>query len=245
MTVSDVLVDLKKFDSQSLADPIEEIDYGTTTPRFYANIGKGVGSPCINSFAHGADTRYFIRQPANSSSNRHEVPPLAAYTDLDLSIGETNGNTESAGETVGKSFHPPTWPDPQAMTAKITPEDYPFDALPDAIRAAFEEVAGFVKAPLPLVAGTALGALSPAAQSIADIERADRLIGPVGSFLLSIADSGERTTTCDSFFTNAAKEYEAAQRKAALPDIQQHKADIEAWDARRRGVLEKIRQLEL
>lgn len=42
------------------------------------------------------------------------------------------------------------WAEPQSLTAKYEPEPYPLDALPDTIRAAVEEVAGFVKAPLPM-----------------------------------------------------------------------------------------------
>lgn len=44
-----------------------------------------------------------------------------------------------------------TWPDPQPLAAKVDPEPYPLDALPLPIRAAVEEVAGFVKAPVPMV----------------------------------------------------------------------------------------------
>ncbi|PIV88684.1 MAG: hypothetical protein COW48_04715, partial [Hydrogenophilales bacterium CG17_big_fil_post_rev_8_21_14_2_50_63_12] len=50
------------------------------------------------------------------------------------------------------------WPEPQPLSAKVEPEPYPVDALPDTIRAAVEEVAGFVKAPLPMVASSALAA---------------------------------------------------------------------------------------
>jgi putative DNA primase/helicase len=70
------------------------------------------------------------------------------------------------------------WPKPQPLTAKIEPETYPVDALPDVIRDAAEEVAGFIKAPFPLVAGSALGALSLAIQAHCDIKRAERLTGP-------------------------------------------------------------------
>lgn len=92
------------------------------------------------------------------------------------------------------------WPEPQPLTAKIEPKPYPLDALPDTIRAAVEEVQGFVKAPIPLVASSALAALSLACQAHVDVKRAEKLQGPVGLFLLTIADSGERKSTCDSFW---------------------------------------------
>ncbi|BBL59334.1 DUF3987 domain-containing protein [Methylomonas koyamae] len=135
--------------------------------------------------------------------------------------------------------HP--WPKPQPLTAKIEPEAYPLDALPDTIREAVEEVAAFVKAPLPLVAGSALGALSLAIQAHCDIKRAERLSGPVGLFMLSIADSGERKTTCDGFFTSAIRQYEAEQAELAAPLLKDYAAELSAWTAEREGLLAAIK----
>lgn len=84
--------------------------------------------------------------------------------------------------------------------------------LPEPIRAAVEEVAGFVKAPLPMVASSALAALSLAIQAHVDVSRAARLQGPAGLFLLTIADSGERKSTCDGFFTKPIRETSRPRR---------------------------------
>jgi putative DNA primase/helicase len=133
------------------------------------------------------------------------------------------------------------WPKPQPLTAKIEPEVYPIEALPDVIREAVEEVAGFVKCPLPLVASSALGALSLAIQTHVDIKRAERLTGPVGLFMLSIADSGERKTTCDAFFTSSIRQYEAEQAESAAPILKDHAAALAAWNAERDGILLAIK----
>lgn len=53
-----------------------------------------------------------------------------------------------------------TWPEPQPLAASVGTEPYPLDALPAVVRAAVEEVQGFIKAPVPLVASSALAALS-------------------------------------------------------------------------------------
>lgn len=135
------------------------------------------------------------------------------------------------------------WPVPQALAVKVEPEPYPIDALPDTVRAAVEEVAGFVKAPLPMVASSALAALSLAIQAHADAKRAEKLHGPVGLFLLTIADSGERKSTCDGFFTLPIRDYEAAQAESASPLLKDYRAASEAWEAKRGGVKETIRQL--
>ncbi|MFQ5643987.1 MAG: DUF3987 domain-containing protein [Thiogranum sp.] len=136
-----------------------------------------------------------------------------------------------------------TWPAPLPLIAKIDPEAYPLDALPDTLRAAVEEVHAFTKAPVSLVASSALAALSLAMQALADVKRAEKLTGPVGLFLLTIADSGERKSTCDGFFMQAIRDYEAMQAEDAKPLLKDHKAAMEAWEAKRGGIKEKIRAL--
>ena len=149
-----------------------------------------------------------------------------------------DGDKVRPGDSEGNG-----WPDPQPLAAKVEPEPYPLDALPLPIRAAVEEVAGFVKAPVPMVASSALAALSLAIQAHADAKRPEKLHGPVGLFILTIADSGERKSTCDGFFTKTISDYEEAQAEAAKPVLKDHRAAIEAWEAKRGGVKEKIRQL--
>jgi putative DNA primase/helicase len=155
--------------------------------------------------------------------------------------GEPQSDEEnSAPERVSESRE---WPEPQPLTAKVEPEPYPLDALPDTMRAAVEEVADFVKAPWPLVVSSALSTLSLAIQAHFDAKRAEKLQGPVGLFLLTIADSGERKSTCDGFFTKPIRDYEEAQAEAAKPILKDHRAKVEAWEAKRSGIKDKIRQL--
>ncbi len=166
-------------------------------------------------------------------------PGMTDFNDMAVTIGK-----DAVKRTIQSASAAGTlWPEPQPLTASHAPEPYPLDALPDTVRAAVEEVAGFVKAPLPMVASSALAALSLAIQAHVDIKRAEKLHGPTGLFLLTIADSGERKSTCDGFFTKAIRDYEAEQTEAAKPVLKRHKADIEAWEAKRSGIKDKIRHL--
>lgn len=133
------------------------------------------------------------------------------------------------------------WLEPQPLTAKADPEPYPLDALPDTIRAAVSEVADFVRAPIPLVVSSALSALSLTCQGYGDIKRAERLSGPSGLFFLSIADSGERKSTCDGFFTSAIRSHQEERAEALKPEIERNKAAIAAWVARRDGLVNAIK----
>lgn len=134
------------------------------------------------------------------------------------------------------------WPEPQHLTDKIVPETYPIEALPETIRLAIEEVQAFVKAPFPLVASSAIGALSLAAQGLINVQRAEKLISPVSLFLLTIADSGERKTTCDVFFTKVMREYEQEQAEAMKPELERYQAELDAWTAERDGLLSAIKE---
>ncbi|MCU7803802.1 MAG: DUF3987 domain-containing protein [Candidatus Thiodiazotropha sp. (ex Lucinoma borealis)] len=138
--------------------------------------------------------------------------------------------------------HENGWPNPLPLTAKIEPEPYPLDALPDTLRAAVEEVFAFTKAPIPLVASSALAAISLAAQAYADVKRAEKLSGPVGLFLITIADSGERKSTCEGFFMQAIRDYEANQAEQAKPLIKDYKAEMDVWEAKHGGIKNKIRE---
>lgn len=168
---------------------------------------------------------------------------MAAARGMDAVRDAINNATAPDDGGPGNAPAGETWPDPQPLAAKVEAEPYPVDALPDTIRAAVEEVQGFTKAPVPLVASSALAALSLSIQAHADAKRAEKLTGPVSLFLLTIADSGERKSTCDGFFTKAIRDYEETQAELAKPTLKDHKAAIEVWESKRGGIKEKIRQL--
>ena len=134
------------------------------------------------------------------------------------------------------------WADPQPLVAAFESEPYPIDALPPVIQAAVAEVQGFTKAPVPLVASSAVAAVSLAVQAYVDVERSAGLTGPVSLFLLSIAESGERKSTCDRFFTAAIREYERESNEASKPELSQYSADHKIWESKRAGLGDAIKR---
>ena len=79
-------------------------------------------------------------------------------------------------------------------------------------------------------------------QWVADVQRDSRLSAQVSLFVVVIADSGERKTTCEGFFMRAIRDYEDAQAEAAQPDISRHRAEQGAWEAKANSVKDRIRQ---
>ena len=135
------------------------------------------------------------------------------------------------------------WTEPQPFSVTTEPQPYPIDALPDGIRAAVEELAKFVQAPIPMIASSSLAALSIAAQAHVDVARSERLHGPTGLFLLTIADSGERKSSVDGHFTKAIERYELEQANLAKPKVKDYEAELQVWKAKNEGIKDKIRQL--
>lgn len=187
----------------------------------------------------------------NKLTDFNNMAILSGLNDVNLAIDAAKSEEQSVDAARYNSSHwanssntnTQAWPMPQPLTEKIEAELYPMDALPDSIRAAVKEVGGFVKAPVSLVATSAIAAVSLVIQAHYDVERASNLHSPVSIFTLVIAESGERKTTCDKYFMKAIRDHETAQIKATKPLVKDYNAAFEAWEAKRNGIKDKIRQL--
>lgn len=113
--------------------------------------------------------------------------------------------------------------------------DYPVEAL-GPLREAVEGVQGMTQAPVAIPAGSALAVASLAVQGFADV---DTLGGsrPLSLYLLTIAASGERKSSCDGPLMSALRGHEADQAKAQAKEMTQWQADFAIHDARKKGIL--------
>ena len=70
------------------------------------------------------------------------------------------------------------------------------------------EVEEKTKAPLALIATTALAASAAAVQLAFDVKRPNHLTGPTSLYALTIAESGERKSTVDKFFFGVFRDFD-------------------------------------
>jgi hypothetical protein len=145
------------------------------------------------------------------------------------------------GNKTAEQDATPEWGEPLPLISKSRPEPYPIDALEKTLRDAVVEVQSFTKAPLPLVAASALSAISLAVQGHIDVSRTDGLFGPISLFMLTIADSGERKSTCDKYFTQSVLEYQKEQEEKAKPAYREYLSQNEIWEAKRAGLKAAIK----
>jgi putative DNA primase/helicase len=104
------------------------------------------------------------------------------------------------------------------------------------------EVTAFVQCPDALTACCALAAISTVGAGLVDVRRANKLTGPTGLYFLAIADSGERKTTVDGFFTKAIQQWETEQEELLAPLLTEYKAALDAWAAERDGLILAIKE---
>ena len=109
-----------------------------------------------------------------------------------------------------------------------------------SFREAVEEVQGFTRAPVAMVAMAALSAASASVQHLADVSRSETLTSPISLWTMAMALSGERKTALDSLFTKSIRAYELKKATDLKDQIEARKKQITIWQAKRNGLVTAI-----
>jgi len=182
-------------------------------------------------------------EDATDFNDLHRLHGLSAVlTSLHGASAPAAPAASPGGEAPLVSNASSEWTDPEPLTSQIDGLPYPTDALPPLLRDAIVEAQAFVQSPAALVACSALSALSLAAQGLANVRRDHQLVGPVSLYLLAVAESGERKTTCDRIFGAALRNWERDRAAACAPGVATHEAAVASAEAKRAGLLEAIKR---
>ena len=109
--------------------------------------------------------------------------------------------------------------------AMVDAVEYPINALSTTLREAILAIEAIAQVPLSLAAQSVLSAASLAAQGFVNVETITGKIVPTSLFLLSIAASGDRKSTSDSFAIAPVKERE--EQLAVTFEQRKHEYNIE------------------
>ncbi|MCG7982532.1 MAG: DUF3987 domain-containing protein [Candidatus Thiodiazotropha lotti] len=145
-------------------------------------------------------------------------------------------------DVTGSSWISAPQPGQVSTAPKNTP--YPIEVFPEIVRDAALEVHGYVKAPIPMVACSALTQMSLVAQPLADVARDHILISPCSLFSVVTAHSGERKTAVDGSFSKGIRKWETDKREEQLPQYRRGKAMQSALNERKQARIKKIGILE-
>lgn len=125
---------------------------------------------------------------------------------------------------------------PQPLLRDIPPgADYPAHAL-GPLRQAVEAVQDITQAPIGIAAQSALSVASLAVQGFADVETLGG-DSPCSLFCLTIAESGERKSSCDRLLMRGVRDHEQAQANVYRDAAADHEVAREIWTGKRKRML--------
>lgn len=125
---------------------------------------------------------------------------------------------------------------PQPLLREIPKgEPYPVAAL-GALSEAVEAVQDVTQAPVAIAAQSALAIASLAVQSFADVETLGGF-APCSLFCLTIAESGERKSSCDRLLMQGIRDFEAEQAETYREKMADYVVARGVWEAKRKRLI--------
>lgn len=152
-------------------------------------------------------------------------------------------NAKEAVATAEITTIDDTWPEIIPLDASRGNEQpYPLDALPPVARDAVTHYLGYGRQPIPLIACSAIAAMSYATQGLANVARDELLVSPLSISLLLSAKSGERKTASDRIFMSATREWERERIDESKEKVTQAKAELKLHEEKEKALLQKVRK---
>lgn len=134
------------------------------------------------------------------------------------------------------SVEPQASAEPTPLVRETPPgEPYPMDAL-GALRPAAEAIHDMTQAPPAIAAQSVLGVVALAVQALADVETL-RGRAPASLFLLTVAASGERKSSCDKLAMQPVREFEAELSNVFREENLAYRNNLAVWEERRKEIL--------
>lgn len=122
------------------------------------------------------------------------------------------------------------------------PDPFPVELLPKLAQKAVTSYQSYGQQPLSMVASSSLASMSLATQGLANVARDDNLISPISLNFIVIAESGERKTAGDKFFSTPIRVWEQEQIDSLASDIKANKASLAVHNAKKEGIINKIKK---
>lgn len=125
---------------------------------------------------------------------------------------------------------------PQPLLREIPPGDpYPVAAL-GPLRAAAVAAQDVTQAPVGIAAQSALSVAALAVQGFADVETLGS-DAPCSLFCLTIAESGERKSSCDRLLIKGVRDHERAQGERFQGEFSEYEVSREIWAGKRKRLM--------
>lgn len=122
--------------------------------------------------------------------------------------------------------------------------EFPVQHLPTQLNGAVQVIYDRTQAPVELIMGTCLSAMSLASQALVVFQYNDGRISPVSLYNVIIAESGERKTAVFNQVMKPILEFEKQSLKAYSDKVKVYEANMLGWQAINKSILNLIRRKE-
>lgn len=122
--------------------------------------------------------------------------------------------------------------------------EYPVAHLPPQLNNIAQAISDRTQAPIELIIGTCLGAMSLASQALVTFQYRDGRISPPSLYSVILAESGERKTAVSNLVMKPILEFEKQALKTYFDEINVYEADSQAWKSVNKSILNQIRKKE-
>ena len=136
----------------------------------------------------------------------------------------------------------PAWTEPLPLDDSDKPLPFPLEAMPQDLQNLMNEMTGYYKTPIPLIAGSALSVLAVAGQSLANVNIDGTLESPLSLFTMVIAESGERKSQIDKELSKPVHDWERMKQSEMKEVATIAKANKKTWAARVKGIEQAIQR---
>ena len=125
---------------------------------------------------------------------------------------------------------------PRSIFESFIRRPFPLFALPPMVAAAVMDVQYHVQCPVALAVGSALTAMSLVAMGHVDAVRSATLTGPCGLIVVESADSGERKTAADKWFTAGIHAHELKKEQDYQISLAFFEKEMRIWKVKEAAV---------
>lgn len=121
-------------------------------------------------------------------------------------------------------------------------ESYPISDYPDCLNSVLMELADNSQAPLELIGGVVLSAISLACQAFINVQYPDGRIKPCSLYNMILAGSGERKSAVYSLVMQPFLEYEKRERAEYEEELKKYNAKMLIWKLKEKLFINNIKK---
>ncbi|PHI31256.1 hypothetical protein CRN84_18885 [Budvicia aquatica] len=122
--------------------------------------------------------------------------------------------------------------------------DFPVDDMPILLKEVVRAIRAKTQAPVELIVGSCLCAMSIAAQATVVFEYRDGRRSPVSLYTIVLAESGERKTAVFNHTIKQLLEFQKRKMKEYVNQQSVYEADLQSWNAIAKSKIKQIRKNE-